>query len=231
MYSTEENNKNNYTIIKSRNNCNNNKNNRTIKQIQTYKNNTMKSSISSAEIDIDKQNNTSMKKIINPTHTHISLPKLTKLNMHYISLNKKLTSDLNYQINTTNKKIFGNFFSYKQTVNLQEINDFMIYEKTKKSIEEHKKTGEKNSFDFRIPIVYKRMDFHYKKEDLIPFRNKPKINLIDVLYLHNRVLRKSMSQNNCRKYYLKNNLKLMKQKMKIKLTNKKNYLSITKNKK
>ena len=231
MYSTEEHNKYNYILIKSRNNYTNlNNNNGVIKQIQTYKTNTMKSSISSGEIDIDKQNNSSIKKLFNPNYSHNSLPKLTKSNMHYISLNKKLTNDLNYQINTTNKKIFGNFFSYKQTINLQKINDFMIYEKTKKSIDEHKKTGEKNSFDFRIPLSYKRMDFHYKKEDLIPFKTKPKINLMDVLYLHNQVLRKSMSQKYCRKYYLKNNLKLMKGKIKIKLT-KKNIASSTKNKK
>jgi len=228
MYRLEENNKQNNKIQKSRNH-NTSLNNRTTKQNLTYKKNTMKSSMSSEEKDIDKQNNSSTKKI-NATQTHISLPKLlkTKRKVHYISLNKKLTSDLNYQINSTNKKIFGNFFDYKQSINLQEINDYMIYEKTKKSIAAHNKTGGKNSFDFRIPIVYKRMDHHYKKEDLIPFRTKPKINLMDVLYLHNRVLRKSMSQNNCQKYYLKNNLKLMKEKMKFKYINENFRLNLNK---
>ena len=170
----------------------------------------MRSSLSSYALDTDKQNNLSMKKLINATTS--SLPKLTKINRttHYISINKRLINDLNYQINTTNKKIFKNLFSYKQTINLQQINDYMIYEKTKKSIAENKKKGIKNSFDFRIPIAYRRMDNHYKKEDLIPIKMKPKINLEDVLYIHNSILRKSMSQNNCRKYYLKNNIKLIK---------------------
>ena len=58
---------------------------------------------------------------------------------------------------------------------------------------------------------------------------KPKINLEDVLYMHNSILRKSMSQNNCRKYYLKNNLKLIKEDKKKELINKENLLK--KNKK
>ena len=71
MYSTEEHNKYNFILIKSRNNCTNlNNNNGVIKQIQTYKTNTMKSSMSSGEIDIDKQNNSSIKKLFNPNYSH-----------------------------------------------------------------------------------------------------------------------------------------------------------------
>ena len=221
MQNLEENSKKNLEFAKSRN-YNTSFHNLSIKPNQTYKNKSIRSSLSSGEIDFDKQDNISMKKFMNGTKSYNSLPKLSTINRnaHIISLNKKLTNDLNYQINSTNKRIFGNLFSYKQTINLQEINDFLIYQKTKKSIEEHKKTGEKNTSDFRMPIVYRRMDYHYKKEDLIPIRMKPKINLMDVLYLHNRVFRKSMSQNNCKKYYLKNNMKLMNQKTKFKFINK-----------
>ena len=221
MQNLEENSKKNLEFAKSRN-YNTSLHNLSIKPNQTYKNKSIRSSLSSGEIDFDKQDNISMKKFMNGTKSYNSLPKLSTINrnVHIISLNKKLTNDLNYQINSTNKRIFGNLFSYKQTINLQEINDFLIYQKTKKSIEEHKKTGEKNTSDFRMPIVYRRMDYHYKKEDLIPIRMKPKINLMDVLYLHNRVFRKSMSQNNCKKYYLKNNMKLMNQKTKFKFINK-----------
>ena len=221
MQNLEENSKKNLEFAKSRN-YNTSFHNLSIKPNQTYKNKSIRSSLSSGEIDFDKQDNISMKKFMNGTKSYNSLPKLSTINrnVHIISLNKKLTNDLNYQINSTNKRIFGNLFSYKQTINLQEINDFLIYQKTKKSIEEHKKAGEKNTSDFRMPIVYRRMDYHYKKEDLIPIRMKPKINLMDVLYLHNRVFRKSMSQNNCKKYYLKNNIKLMNQKIKFKFINK-----------
>ena len=221
MQNLEENSKKNLEFAKSRN-YNTSFHNLSIKPNQTYKNKSIRSSLSSGEIDFDKQDNISMKKFMNGTKSYNSLPKLSTINrnVHIISLNKKLINDLNYQINSTNKRIFGNLYSYKQTINLQEINDFLIYQKTKKSIEEHKKTGEKNTSDFRMPIVYRRMDYHYKKEDLIPIRMKPKINLMDVLYLHNRVFRKSMSQNNCKKYYLKNNIKLMNQKIKFKFINK-----------
>ena len=230
MQNLEENSKKNLEFAKSRY-YNTSFHNLSIKPNQTYKNKSIRSSLSSGEIDFDKQDNISMKKFMNGTKSYNSLPKLSTINrnVHIISLNKKLTNDLNYQINSTNKRIFGNLFSYKQTINLQEINDFLIYQKTKKSIEEHKKTGEKNTSDFRMPIVYRRMDYHYKKEDLIPIRMKPKINLMDVLYLHNRVFRKSMSQNNCKKYYLKNNMKLMNQKTKFKFINK-NISSIISNK-
>ena len=133
--------------------------------IQTIKQSTLRSSMSSDKFDIDKQDNLSMKKLITGTNT--SLPIISKINRntHYININKKLTNDLNYQINTMNKKILNNLFSYKQTINLQEMNDYLIYEKTKKSIAEHKMKGEKSSIDFKIPIVYRRLANHYKKED------------------------------------------------------------------
>ena len=177
--------------------------------IQSIKQSTLRSSMSSDKFDIDKQDNLSMKKLITGTNT--SLPIISKINRntHYININKKLTNDLNYQINTMNKKILNNLFSYKQTINLQEMNDYLIYEKTKKSIAEHKMKGEKSSIDFKIPIVYRRLANHYKKEDLIPIKMKPKINLEDILYMHNSIFRKSMSQNKCKNYYLKHNLKLM----------------------
>ena len=63
-----------------------------------------------------------------------------------------------------------------------------------------KKIGKKIAVDFRLPIAYRRMNNHYKKEDLIPIKMKPRINLEDILYMHNSILRKSVSQNNCRKY-------------------------------
>ena len=191
-------------------------------QIPAIKESTLRSSISSNGVDMDKQEYLSMKKLMNMTNT--SLPRLTKINRttHYISINKKLTNDLNFQINTTNKKIINNLFAYKQTINLQEINDYIIYEKTKKSIADHKRNGKRTTIDFRIPIAYRRLDNHYKKEDLIPIKMKPKINLEDVLYMHNSILRKSMSQNNCRNYYLKNNVKLLKEGNKEKSINNNN---------
>ena len=216
MHLPEDNNRLNLELLKTRNHLLPIKNNK-----QSLKNSTIKSSFSSGEIDIDKQDNISMKKLINGTNS--SLPKLTKVNRttHFLSINKKLTNDLNFQINSNYKKLFKNYFAYKQTINLQEINDYMIYEKTKKSIEQHKNNGKKNTLDFRLPIAYRRMDHHYKKEDLIPIKTKPKINLDDVLYMHNSIFRKSMSQNNCRKYYLKNSMKLIKEDTKKKNINKK----------
>ena len=196
--------------------------------IKIVQHTSMRSSFSSGGIDYDKQENLSMKKLMNATNT--TLPRLTKNSYkeHFININKKLTNDLNYQINTLNKRIFGNLFSYKQTINLQEINDYLIYEKTKKSIAEHKLNGKKNTIDFRIPIAYRRLDNHYKKEDLIPIKMKPKINLEDVLYMHNSIFRKSVSQNNCKKYYLKNNMKLIRKDKKLKHINKNAPLQINK---
>ena len=133
MQNLEENSKKNLEFAKSRN-YNTSFHNLSIKPNQTYKNKSIRSSLSSGEIDFDKQDNISMKKFMNGTKSYNSLPKLSTINrnVHIISLNKKLTNDLNYQINSTNKRIFGNLFSYKQTINLQEINDFLIYQKTKK---------------------------------------------------------------------------------------------------
>ena len=174
------------------------------------KNNSFKSSFSSNEYDVDKQDNLSTKKIINVNGSESIFPKINKNNsLKVISINKKLINDLNYQINRTNKRIFGNEFIYKQTINLQELNDYIIYEHTKKSILSNKNKGIKNSIDFRIPLIYRRIANHYKKEDLVPMKNKPRVNLEDILINHNSIFRKSMSQNNCKKYYLKNSLKLM----------------------
>ena len=232
MQNLEENSKKNLEFAKSRN-YNTSFHNLSIKPNQTYKNKSIRSSLSSGEIDFDKQDNISMKKFMNGTKSYNSLPKLSTINrnVHIISLNKKLTNDLNYQINSTNKKIFGNVFSYKQTINLQEINDYLIYEKTKKNIAEHKKKGEKSTIDFTIPIAYRRINNHFKKEDLIPIKMKPKINLEDVLYMHNSIFRKSMTQNKCKNYYLKNSLKLINNYMRNKgLNNNKTFDKIKKNK-
>ena len=137
------------------------------------------------------------------------LPIKKSSSLGIISINKKLINDLNYQIKDTNLRIFGNDFAYKQSINLQEINDYVIYEETKNIIEKNKKKGKKNSLDFRMPLIYRRMANHCKREDLIPMKNKPKINLKDVLIMHNSIFRKSMSQNKCKNYYFKNNVKLL----------------------
>ena len=178
--------------------------------LPSNKNNSFKSSFSSNEYDIDKQGNLSTKKIINPNKTETTFPKIIKSNSQkVISINKRLINDLNYQINNTNKKIFGNNFVYKQTINLQELNDYIIYERTKKNIQMNKNKGIKNAVDFRIPLVYRRIANHYKKEDLIPMKIRPRVNLEDILINHNSIFRKSMSQNSCKQYYLKNSVKLM----------------------
>ena len=84
------------------------------------KNNSFKSSFSSNEYDIDNQGNLSTKKFIINNEMEPLFPKIIKDNSQKIlSINKKLINDLNYQINYTNKKIFGNDFIYKQTINLQ----------------------------------------------------------------------------------------------------------------
>ena len=173
------------------------------------KNNSFKSSFSSDEYDIDKQENISTKKIIYNNVEPI-FPKIIKNNSQKIlSINKKLINDLNYQINRTNKKIFGNEFIYKQTINLQELNDYIIFERTKKNMEINKNKGLKNTIDFRMPLIYRRIANHYKKEDLIPMKIQPRVNLEDILINHNSIFRKSISQNSCKQYYLKNNIKVM----------------------
>ena len=173
------------------------------------KNNSFKSSFSSDEYDIDKQENISTKKIIYNNVEPI-FPKIIKNNSQKIlSINKKLINDLNYQINRTNKKIFGNEFIYKQTINLQELNDYIIFERTKKNMQINKNKGLKNTIDFRMPLIYRRIANHYKKEDLIPMKIQPRVNLEDILINHNSIFRKSISQNSCKQYYLKNNIKVM----------------------
>ena len=172
------------------------------------KNNSYKSSFSSNEYDKDKQENLSTKKFIEKDSF---LPKINKNNSQkIISINKKLINDLNHQISATNKKIFGNDFIYKQTINLQELNDYIIYEQSKKNITTNKNKGMKNTFDFRMPLVYRRIANHFKKEDLIPMKIRPKINLEDILINHNSIFRKSMTQNRCKNYYLKKSIKLLK---------------------
>ena len=174
------------------------------------KNNSFKSSFSSNEYDIDNQGNLSTKKLIINNELETLFPKIIKDNSQKIlSINKKLINDLNYQINYTNKKIFGNDFIYKQTINLQELNDYIIFEHTKKKIQTNKSKGLKNTIDFRMPLIYRRIANHYKKEDLIPMKNKARINLEDILINHNSIFRKAISQNSCRQYYLKNNIKIM----------------------
>ena len=70
----------------------------------------------------------------------------------------------------------------------------------------------KNSISFRLPLQYRRMGNHGKKEDLIPLNNQPKINLEDILILHNTNLRTSMTQNKVKNYFLKNNIRFKKYK-------------------
>ena len=174
------------------------------------KNNSIKSSFSSNEYDIDNQGNLSTKKLIINNEMEPLFPKIIKDNSQKVlSINKKLINDLNYQINYTNKKIFGNDFIYKQTINLQELNDYIIFEHTKKKMQIKRSKGLKNTIDFRMPLIFRRIANHYKKEDLIPMKNKARINLEDILINHNSIFRKAISQNSCRQYYLKNNIKIM----------------------
>ena len=107
------------------------------------------------------------------------------------------------------KKEQRNFFN-KQTVNLQKLNDYIIYEYTKNKMEFNKMNHKKNTTSFRLPIQYRRMGNHGKKEDLIPISNLPKINLEDILILHNSNARNTMSKNKVHNYYLKNNVKYKK---------------------
>ena len=174
------------------------------------KNNSFKSSFSSNEYDIDKQGNLSNKKLVNNNMIEPIFHKIIKSNSQKIlSINKKLINDLNFQINNTNKKIFSNDFIYKQTINLQELNDYIIFERTKKNIQMKKNKGLKNTIDFRMPLIFRRIANHYKKEDLIPMKSNERINLEDILINHNSIFRKAISQNSCRQYYLKNNIKIM----------------------
>ena len=100
-----------------------------------------------------------------------------------ININNKLISDLNEQINILN-------------------------EKKRKNNMKHKKT----TTSFRLPLQFRRMGNHGKKEDLIPINNAPKINLEDILILHNSNTRSAMTQNKVKNYYLKNNVRYKKYK-------------------
>ena len=130
-----------------------------------------------------------------------------------ININNKLISDLNEQINILNEKKRSKKFNYKQTVNLQKLNDYIIYEYTKNKMEFNKVNNKKTTTSFRLPLQYRRMGNHGKKDDLIPINNLPKINLEDILILHNSHTRSSMSKNKVRNYYLKNNIRYKKYKL------------------
>ena len=127
-----------------------------------------------------------------------------------ININNKLISDLNEQINILNERKRAKKFSYKQTVNLQKLNDYIIYEYTKNKMEFNKMNHKKSTTSFRLPIQYRRMGNHGKKEDLIPISILPKINLEDILILHNSNARNTVSKNKVHNYYLKNNIKYKK---------------------
>jgi len=130
-----------------------------------------------------------------------------------ININNKLISDLNEQINILNQKKKAKKFSYKQTVNLQKLNDYIIYEYTKNKMEFNRMNNKKTTISFRLPLPYRRMGNHGKKEDLIPINNLPKINLEDILILHNSNTRNSMTKHKVQNYYLKNNVKYKKYKI------------------
>jgi hypothetical protein len=127
-----------------------------------------------------------------------------------ININNKLIDDLNSQINSLNEKKKGKKFNYKQTVNLQKLNDYIIYEYTKNKMQVSKENNKKPSTSFLLPLPYRRMGNHGKKEDLIPINNKPKVNLEDILILHNTNLRNSMTRYKVQNYYIKNYLKYKK---------------------
>lgn len=121
----------------------------------------------------------------------------------FININSKLINDLNSQIDNLNKKRNEKQFNYKQTVNLQQLNDYILYEYTKNKMKEK----QKSTTSFRLPLQYRRMGSHGKKDDLVPLKSKPTINLEDVLILHNTNLRRDMTKNKVQNYYLKNSLK------------------------
>ena len=127
-----------------------------------------------------------------------------------VNINKKLINDLNEQIKFLNEQNFLKKFNYKQTVNLQKLNDYIIYEYTKNKMRYGLENNTKSTTSFRLPLPYRRMGNHGKKEDLIPINNQPKINLENVLILHNSHLRNSMTENKVKNFYLKNNLKYKK---------------------
>ena len=130
-----------------------------------------------------------------------------------ININNRLIGDLNEQIKFLNKQKKVKKFNYKQTVNLQKLNDYIIYEYTKNKMEYNKMNNKKTTTSFRMPLQYRRMGNHSKKEDLIPINNLPKINLEEILILHNSNTRNSMSKHKVQNYYLKNNIKYRKYKL------------------
>ncbi len=115
--------------------------------------------------------------------------------------------------NIIKKKKRKKKFNYKQTVNLQKLNDYIIYEYTKNKMEFNKINKKKTTTSFRLPIQYRRMGNHGKKEDLIPINNIPKINLEDILILHNSNTRNSMTQHKVKNFYFKNNVRYKKYKL------------------
>jgi len=138
---------------------------------------------------------------------------LSSNSKNIININNKLISDLNEQINILNEKKRTKKFNYKQTVNLQKLNDYIIYEYTKNKMEFNKINKKKTTTSFRLPIQYRRMGNHGKKEDLIPINNIPKINLEDILILHNSNTRNSMTQHKVKNFYFKNNVRYKKYKL------------------
>ena len=95
---------------------------------------------------------------------------------------------------------------------MQKLNDYIIYEYTKNKVEFNKEKNIKSAMNFRMPLVYRRMGNHGKKEDLIPINNQPKINLEDILILHNSNLRTSMTKNKVKSYFFKNSVRYKKPK-------------------
>ena len=93
---------------------------------------------------------------------------------------------------------------------MQKLNDYIIYEYTKNKMQISKENNKKPSTSFLLPLPYRRMGNHGKKEDLIPINNKPKVNLEDILILHNTNLRNSMTRYKVQNYYIKNYLKYKK---------------------
>ena len=129
-----------------------------------------------------------------------------------ININDRLIKDLNSQINSYNEKKTKTKFNYKQSVNLMKLNDYILYEYTKNKIYINKEKKQKSAITFRMPLSYRRIASHNKKEDLIPINNQPKINLEDVLILHNRNVRVSMAKKKVKNYFFKSNLKYKKSK-------------------
>ena len=181
---------------------------------QTSKNtNFMSTNYSRPSTSLRNINRLKNKTSFNNYYIDENIPFITSNNTrNVININNKLIYDLNAQINALNEKKQSKIFNYKQTVNLQKLNDYIIYEYTNNNMEFNKENNKKNSVSFRLPLQYRRMGNHGKKEDLIPINSKPKINLEDILIMHNSNLRTSMTKNKVQNYYLKNNIKYKKYK-------------------